>query len=331
MGTVCVTPGTYTEDIDLRPHVSLVGAGASTRVLGHLGTSKLPDADSSPTTVSNLTLSAGYLAVVSSCANTSCNPPLSLSANYSLMLDSVSIEANDNGGSVYCGDLEFVSGNVNITLRDVSCKSNDRGFRIRYNTGSSAGSFQVLVERSRFEPKDSSAMQYDPVEVLAVGPWQANAPTGTRVNVVVRNNEFIRTNYEGVYLTRELMLAPTDAAASGMLVTNNSFVCGSGSHAIWDNSITASPALTVANNLFYGCTTPELLARTPSTTTTSHNLVASVSPFVNVAVGDLHLVAGSAPINAADVRYAPADDKDGKPRPLSGTNGDLPDVGAHEF
>ncbi len=126
-------------------------------------------------------------------------------------------------------------------------------------------------------------------------------------------------------------------ANSGISVINNTFVpfdgaTGDRAYAIWFNSLPGyEPDFTFANNLCFGTNANPIREVQPEVNI--GNLVAGSSPFVDLAAGDVHLLSGTAPIDSADPDYAPADDNDGRPRPVDG-DGDgtsAPDIGAHEY
>jgi hypothetical protein len=342
-GTVCIAPGTYTEDLTLRAHVSLQGAGPATKIMGHLSVASMADADPAPAFVRDLSVRAGYLGVVTTCPanDAGCNNNVNLNgATIALSMERVLIDADTAPGTVHCAKFDFFGGSLLFSFRDSTCIS-DRG--IRYYGGFSGAAPQrqeLEVVRSRFEKAADLTGIYDSIEFLSTSGASCGAqktPTGSVVKAIIENNEFFRTTYDGVYLTPCLAMDPADKANSVISIVNNTFVpfdgaTGDGAWAIWDNVLPGyAPKRVVANNLYFG--TSASLVRGVQPDVSASNLLTATSPFVDVAAGDLHLAPGSPAIDAADPAYAPAVDKDGKPRPVDG-NGDgmsKPDVGAHEY
>lgn len=203
-----------------------------------------------------------------------------------------------------------------------------------------ASKFELEVVRNRFEPPSALGWTYDGVEFLVNSGGSCGAQTpaaGSVAKATIVNNEFLMTHYEGVYLTPCLSMNPADAANSRMLVANNTFYPdpvngGDLTNAVWYNALAGyGPDLIYANNLYLGPQSNPLRGVQPDIM--AANIHTTISPFVNAAMLDMHLVAASAPIDAAGTMYAPPDDIQGKPRPVDG-NGDmmsLPDVGAYEY
>ncbi len=334
-GVVCIAPGTYTEDLALRPHVSLRGAGPATVIAGHLSVLGLAHPDPAPTVVSDLTLRSGGLAGINACAagNPTCMAGMSVSSGtLALSLERLVFDAVPTG-TVWFGllDLGLVGASADLTVRD--CKvTTERGFRVtpRFSGG---GSFKLLAERNRFEPMPGAGNHvYDAFEVL---PSCSTSPcaAGTTVQAVLRNNEVRESIYEAVYLSQGVSLVAADRAVSKIEVVNNTLLCSRATdYALWNNSVAGQdPRLIVANNLYYGCMAAPVRGVAPNVVAT--NLQPGTSPFVSLDGGNLHLVAGSSPIDAASAAYAPVDDGDRLPRPVDGNGIGTaePDVGAYEY
>lgn len=156
-------------------------------------------------------------------------------------------------------------------------------------------------------------------------------PSGSKARAEVRNNEFVRTHYEGVYVASGLSLQSADQAGSQVIIANNTFSADDGKNAIWDNSKSGSfPVVISANNLFVGSTVPHL-GRSPSYE--GNNGTGTAASFVNLAGDDLHLAPGASAIDAADPVWAPTVDRDQRMRPLDGKGSGkaIPDIGAFEY
>lgn len=336
-GTVCILAGTYNESLTLRPHVSLVGAGASrTWIQGSVSVRGLPDADATPTALRDLGVRYPALAALTSCdANMPTCVPSSINVtgkSLSLLVERAVIEATDTASTSYCADIETFGTDLNITVRDSVCRG-ERGLRLLLNADSSSVVHALfLIERNRFEPiPPALTWTFDPVAILLHGPATGMLPAGSQVRATVRNNEFLRTRYEGVYLALGMALQAADRAAAQVVVVNNTLVSDDGKNAIWDNSLAGGyPLLVSANNLFQGLTTI-YGGRAPSVDVS--NQIAAANAFVDLAGGNLQLAAGANAIDKGDATLAPSDDKNGRPRPIDGTGSGraLPDVGAHEY
>ncbi|NUQ79496.1 MAG: hypothetical protein HUU21_38800, partial [Polyangiaceae bacterium] len=342
-GTVCIKPGTYMENLTLRPHVSLQGYGPSTIIAGRLSANEMVDPDPAPTFIRDLSIKSTGLYLLSTCplADPSCSGSINAGGGtLALDLERVFMEGDANAGTVYCGSLAVTGGDFLFSFRDSVCKS-DRGFRYRADYAMNESShFELNVERSRFEPGPGISAIYDSVEFLVYtsgGFCGTPVPPGSIAKATIVNNEFWTTIYDAVYITPCLVMDPVDAAGSVIQVINNTFVPKIGAvndaaWAIWNNRGPGyEPELVVANNLYMGSQL-SLVRYTPADVSDS-NLITTVSPFVDVAQGDLHLSAGSPAVDAANPAYAPPIDKDGLPRPIDG-DGDgvgVPDVGAHEL
>jgi hypothetical protein len=342
-GTVCVRPGVYTEDLTLRPHVSLRGFGPSTEIVGVVSVIGMPDADPTPTVVRDLTIESTSLAAVTTCPveDSFCNAGLALGGlTLALSMEGVLIKSEGAQGTVYCSKLEASDGALLYALRDSICRS-DRGARFVGTFLSDVPSrFELDVERSRFEAEAGVTGILNGIEFHAAAPGpcgQKMVPAGSVARARIVNNEFFHTENQGVYLSPCLVMDAADAMKSSVVVANNTFVpyknaTGNQAFAIWNNGPAAfEPSLTVANNLYVG--NNAALVRETAPDVIESNLLMVASPFVNLNGGDLHLAAGSSAIDAASAAHAPADDKDGKPRPADGDmdGQSLPDVGAHEL
>lgn len=342
-GVVCIRPGQYAENLTLRPHVSLQGFGPGTEILGHVSVAELGDPDPTPTTLRDLSIRAGYLAVITSCPadDAGCGNSISLGGQtLALTAERVLVDSDPAAGTTWCGKFDIYDGPFQITFRDSVCRGGDRGIRVVSGIQNTPVDYQLIVEGSRFEPATGGDYIYDSVEFLiSQGSTcgQQMVPAGSRVQAVIRNNEFFRTLYEGIYTYQCLVFDPADAMQSSIAITNNTFVVQEGAtadqtYAVWNNSLTGlQPTLIVANNLYWG-TNPNAVRGEPADVYAG-NLLPGADPFVDLAAGDLHLAAGSAAIDAADPAHAPPTDKDGDPRPADGDqNGSsLPDVGADEY
>lgn len=341
-GTVCIKPGTYTENLTLRPHVSLQGYGPSTVIAGRISANEMVDPDPTPTFIRDLAIQWTGLYLLTTCplADPTCSSSINASGGtVALDLDRVFMEGDANAGTVYCASLSVDAGNLLFSFRDSICKS-DRGIRFRAAySNNSPSHFEIDVERSRFDKGPGISGIYDSVEFLVYasgGFCGTPVPLGSIAKATIVNNEFWNTIYDAIYITPCLSLDAAAAAGSVINVINNTFVPIPGAvndqaWAIWNNRGPGyEPELVVANNLYLGSKLS--LVRGTGADVSASNLITTVSPFVDVAQGDLHLSAGSPAIDAASLMYAPPVDKDGLPRPIDG-DGDgqsLPDVGAHE-
>ncbi len=342
-GIVCIGPGTYTGDLVLRPHVSLQGSGPATVVTGHLLARSLEDSDPTPTFVRDLVVAADR-AMVSVCPfnDPGCFPSSVVlnGGTIALEMERVTLDGNASSNNLHCANLEVSGGSLSFAFRDSTCIS-QRGIRFRGDYGSvNAARFELEVARSRFQPTMSLGWTYDPVEFLINSGGSCGAqivPKGSIAKATIVNNEFLATHYEGIYLTPCLKMDPLDAGQSEMRIVNNTFVptpdaTGDLAHAIWYNSVNGyEPQFVYANNLYVGPWANPIRGVAPDVS--AGNIATQTSPFVDIGTGDVHLVAGSTAIDAADPAYAPTDDRDGKSRPMDG-DGDgqaKPDVGAHEY
>jgi hypothetical protein len=338
-GIVCIGRGTFPGDLVLRSLVTLQGSGVDTRIDGHLLAGSLERNDAMPTFVRDLTVHADRAAIsVCPISDPGCFPSsIALTGGtISVELERVTIDG-DIANNLECANLEVSGGSLSFGFRDSRC-INQRGIRIRGGYQTSAARFELVVERSRFEGDQTNGWIYDSVEFLVTAGGNCGTPTvpaGSLVKATIVNNEFFDTRYEGIYLTPCLTMAAADAAISEMRVAHNTFVpqvgaMGDLANSVWYNASAGyGPNFIYANNLYVGAATNPVRGVAPDET--AGNIATAMSPFV--AAGDLHLVAGSTAIDAADAGYALAVDKDRKSRPIDG-NGDgstLPDVGAHEF
>ncbi|UQA60630.1 choice-of-anchor Q domain-containing protein [Polyangium aurulentum] len=342
-GVVCIGPGTYTGDLVLRPHVSLQGSGPATIVQGHLLARSLEDADPTPTFVRDLVVKAANVMVSVCPPNDPGCYPSSVVLNggtIALEMERVTLDGNELPDNLGCANLEVYGGSLSFAFRDSTCIS-QRGIRFRGDYGSvNAARFDLEVVRNRFQPTTSLGWTYNPVEFLVVSGASCGAqtvPKGSVAKATIVNNEFLATHYEGIYLTPCLKMDAADAAQSEMRIVNNTFVptpdaIGDLAYAVWYNSVSGyEPKFIYANNLYVGPWANPVRGVAPDVS--AGNIATQTSPFVDIATGDVHLVAGSAAIDAADATYAPTNDRDGKPRPVDG-DGDgqaKPDVGAHEY
>lgn len=333
-GTVCVAAGTYTENLSLRPHVSLVGEGPATRLKGIISVLGLADADPAATVVRGLSIDAYSVAFVTCPASVPyCNSGISevlSSKSFALSVEHVDITGGGSG-TTYCSDLSFRGGNINFSVHDSSC-TGGRGFRITSQGMDAAvpDHIDFLVERTRFQDC-FWCVDFGPSGIWGTTDYLTSA-AGTKVNATIRNNEFVNTRYS-VYTFQSYHLAAADKAGSRTAIVNNTFA--GGLDALWNNTRNAGyePTVVLANNLYWNLDRAVEPSPSVGPTVDVGNLSPAVSPFVDVAKGDLHLVSGSAPIDAASPSWAPADDKDGKARPVDGDHDgtSAPDVGAHEF
>lgn len=342
-GVVCIGPGTYTEDLVLRPHVSLQGSGPQTLLKGHVLAGSLEDADPTPTFIRDMVVTSDNV-VISVCppANTSCFPS-SINLNggtIALDLERVTVDGNASASILECANLEVYNGSLLFSFRDSTCIS-QRGIRFRGDFDAiNPRRFELEVTRSRFEATTALGWIYDSIEFLVVSGGSCGGqlvPKGSVVKADIVNNEFFSTHYESLYLTPCLAMDPMDSAKSRMWVVNNTFIPAPGvmgdlAYGVWYNALGGwDPLFTYANNLYVGSSANAVRGIQPDAS--AGNITTAMSPFVDLGTGNLHLNAGSAPVDSADPVYAPVDDRDGNPRPVDG-NGDgtkEPDVGAFEY
>lgn len=342
-GIVCIAPGTYTGDLVMRPHVSLQGKGPQTLIKGHILAGSLEDPDPTPTFIRDLTLSADNV-VVSVCPPNAPNCfPSSIYLNggtIALDLERVIVDGNATGAILECANLEVAGGNLLFSFRDSTCIS-QRGIRFRGDfDAQNPRRFELDVTRSRFEGDQMNGWIYDSIEFLITSGnscGQQVVPKNSAVEANIVNNEFFSTHYESIYLTPCLAMDPADAANSRMWVVNNTFVPKAGvtgdlAYGVWYNALPGfEPAFTFANNLYVGTSANAIRGAQPDLS--AGNITTDQSPFKDIAMGNLELMAGSPPIDAADPMYAPAEDRKKNPRPTDGdANGSKePDVGAYEY
>lgn len=342
-GVVCIGPGTYTGDLIMRPHVSLQGSGPQTLLKGHILAGSLEDPDPTPTFIRDLVMTADNV-VVSVCPPNSPNCfPSSIYLNggtIALDLERVTVDGNQSGAILECANLEVAGGSLLFSFRDSTCIS-QRGIRFRGDFDAlNPQRFELDVSRSRFEGDAVNGWIYDSIEFLIVSGGSCGGqmvPKGSVVKANIVNNEFFNTRYESIYLTPCLAMDPTDSAQSRMWVVNNTMVPEAGAmgdlaFGVWYNALAGfGPVFTYANNLYVGSSANAVRGAQPDVS--AGNITTNLSPFADIGTGDLHLVAGSAPVDAADPLYAPAEDRYKNPRPVdgSGDGSKEPDVGAHEY
>lgn len=340
---ICIGPGSYSEEITLRPHVSLRGSGPETKIIGHVSAHELRDANPKPTLLRDLRLEATAAAAITTCPPTesACIAHLGLmGGTLALEIERVTIAADLSQGTTYCAELKTYGGSMSLAFRDSVCIS-DRGLRFVNTIVETPPEIRLRVERSRFEATDLAAGMFSPVDLLvtyAQGDCaDFQTPDGTVVEAWIQNNEFFRTKLAGVYLVRCLAMTNADAQNSGFHVLNNTFVPFLGAtdndaYALWNQGKPANlPRLRVANNLYFNTTFVAVGGEPPASD--GGNRRFTTSPFVDLEQGDLRLAPGQPAIDTALPAHAPADDKTGAPRPIDG-DGDgtsAPDVGAHEF
>ncbi len=334
-GTVCILPGTYKESITLRPHVSLQGVGAASRIVGNLSVRLLSDADPTPTTLRDLRIEYTPISGLTNCPADmpSCTSGSidNTGRTIALTVERVVLAGDSVGGTTQCAQIESFGGTVNITFRDSICHG-ERGLRLRHDPyASSVHKTSYVIERNRFEPDGvPSGWTYNGLDLL-FSSSTGTLPAGSKVRAEVRNNEFLRTHYEGIYITAGHTLQSADQAESKIIIANNTFVSDDGKNAIWDNTRSSGyPVVVSVNNLFVGSAMPHL-GRTPSYE--GNNLTGTAASFVNLAGDDLHLAPGASAIDAADPVWAPSDDRDQRMRPIDGkaSGKAIPDVGAFEY
>lgn len=328
-GNVCVAGGNYTEEVTLRPHVSLYGEGSTKTTLnGHISIVNLPDADATRTVISGFKIASTYLAAIGSCpvTNQSCsNSIYNVGKTIALELRKLSFQNDPGPGTVYCANLQPFGGSVDVQITNTACVG-DRGFFMNYNYFTNVSeqvSLRLVAENNHFEPASGRNGLYQGVEFTAhidANGGSSLPAAGSLISVVVRNNVYDRYTYEGVYLNSSLPLPST--TNSSFLVANNTMVgSASSDKGVWING--SNIPTIVANNLFW------LNDGTPvhgsGITTNVANLTPGTDPFVNLSTGDFHLKAGSAPIDAANATYAPATDTEGNARVGA------PDIGAYEW
>ncbi|MBL8631787.1 MAG: hypothetical protein JNM40_01090 [Myxococcales bacterium] len=334
-GTVCILPGTYKESITLRPHVSLQGVGPTSKIVGNVSVRLLSDADPTPTALRDLSIFYTPLAALTNCP---ADMPGCTSGGIdntgrtiALVVERVLLSGDTVSGTTQCAQIEAFGGTVNVTFRDSICRG-ERGLRLRHDPSSSGvHKTSYLIERNRFEPsQEPSSWTYNGLDLL-FPTSTGTLPAGSKVRADVRNNEFVRTRYEGIYVTAGLLLQSADQADAKAVIANNTFVSDDGKNAIWDNSRTGTfPQVVSVNNLFVGSSMPHL-GRSPSYE--GNNLTGTAASFVNLSGEDLHLAPGASAIDAADPVWAPSEDRDQRLRPIDGKGGGkaLPDVGAFEY
>lgn len=333
-GVVCLEAGVHTEDVRLRPHVQLRGVGPASVLVGHLSIEALADADPTPTVVSDLTLRSGYLAGVSACPanNTGCSGGVWVAGQtLALELARVRFVANVASGTVYFGhlDVSLADAGLNLQVRDCDVET-DRGFRVVPRLYG-PGVVSMVAERNRVRPADGGLGRvYGAFEFLPSCSTTNCAP-GSRFQARFANNEVLSSWGEAFYLGRAASVTASDRAASGVEIVNATVVCTAPTeYAVWDNSVTTFPQVTVANTLAFSCHSQLVRGNQPYVLA---NLQPAVSPFVDVDAGDLRLRPGSPAIDTASTLWAPPDDVLGLSRPIDGdADGTaLPDVGAREF
>ena len=338
-GTVCVAAGTWAENLTLRPHVSVRGVGPATILNGMILAGNLAHADPTPTVVSDLTVSWGGQTAISMCpASTPTNCGLlQLTSPFSLTLERLRFDQNPTGSTTYIGYFELAptGAAATLTLRD-SVLQSTYGLRVvswfGWYVAGTGGSLTLVVERNRFLGAPGVDWIANAIDYLP-NCSAATCPAGTTVNALIQNNEFLAAKTDAVYTTQALTLTAADRPNSATRLINNTIVCDAPTeYAFWNNSLPGKdPSMTVANNLAWNCHSQLVRGQAPNVL--ASNQQPSVSPFVSISTSDLHLAAGSAPIDAASAVHAPSNDKAGLSRPVDGNgNGTAePDVGAHEY
>ena len=339
--TICIAAGRYVENLMLRPHVHLQGVGPATIVAGHVSVRNLIDPDPTPTELRDLRIEYDGAEAIHVCATAPQCPERLVLGTSALALALRRVELRgDSTGTTYCAEIDLLGGTFRLVVEDSVCAS-ERGLRVVGAVPPTAPiDPEITIERTRFEPGAVSTWTYASVEALywaeggACGG--ATAPAGTHARVLVRNNEFLRSHYDSIYLTQCLALSPADAAASGIEITHNTFVVDSGvagdlAYSIWNNtgSDGFGPRLSVYNNLYYRSNANPIRGLAPDDL--AGDLRVTVDPFLDEPAGDLRLAPGSPAIDRADPAHVPTD-LTGAPRPVDG-DGDgtaVGDVGAHE-
>lgn len=335
-GVICLGPGSYTGNVMLRPHVSIVGAGRSTIIEGSLGIRQLPDDEPSPLILSDLYVRSPGFAVLPACpldqpncsSGVDCGGKTFALHLRRVLLQGTSVDSN------YCGMLDLGLCNVDFAMQDSACRGS-RGIRLRNPTLSKRTRIRFVVERSRFEPRSGTDQDiYDAIAFLPSGAGRSGdtvMEAGSMINATIRNNVFVRTSYQGINLAG-VKLLPADEAVSAVDIRNNTFVSKDGRNLISKLGLSLGPPVLIANNLFYASSVPVDVV-SPFVSQGNLTLPKDQSPFVDVATDDLRLKKDSPPVDTADESYPVAEDILGTRRPVNGHGfgRTLSDVGAYEY
>ena len=139
------------------------------------------------------------------------------------------------GGTTQCAQIETAGGTVNIIFRDSICHG-ERGLRLRHDpSAATVLKTSYVIERNRFEPGGPSQnWTYDGLDLLFSFIGHP-LPAGSKLRAEVRNNEFLRTRYEGIYITAGIRSrAPTRPIPRS---SSSATPClRRWQNAIWDNS-----------------------------------------------------------------------------------------------
>src|SRR5262249_18567117 len=148
----------------------------------------------------------------------------------------VFFDGDVRSGTTYCAELETYGGDIRIAVRDSVCRS-ERGLRLRLDVKAGATpSTSFVIERSRFEPSPpGNTWTHGSIELLLNGPDTGALGAGSKASAIIRNNEFVRTHLEGIYLVPGLPLQAADQAAAQVVIANNTFVSDDQQYFIWDN------------------------------------------------------------------------------------------------
>jgi hypothetical protein len=273
-----------------------------------------------------------------------------------ITFDGIDIDAG--GGAPSCGGsscaaFEAWGGNTNITFKNGRI-GNVGGQKGAFLHGSSSTASQgVVIENTDIHDVRITAsgqhlecvMSHSPGVTfrgntfrncgvfdisLGRGDWWGQPEYG---NVTIENNLFGHSVDGGAggnwhYYGLAWWLTTLDGAR----VVNNTFEnavsmdrATRGTGGVWANNIgggwTCEPGVVYTGNVGQACSAQD---KAVSPASSSYNQTAPMG-WVNPAVFDFHLTAGSQAINAGSAQYAPTTDREGKPR--SGA----PDAGAYEF